>query len=152
MSALTGIQAQEHAQADYGLLERWDSKLPKSCFGEKLMFAVNGNPVPMEHWGLRRRYRAVSREVIAAYQRQDKQWLVLLGQEIDDLHHAMSTSDPDPFATILQEQATRLRLPPHQSRLTFTVNPGSYPKSRSLALYEWATPRNLDIALLLGRQ
>jgi hypothetical protein len=121
-------------------------------FGEKLTFAVNGDPVPMEHWGLRRRYLAVSREVIAAYKRQDKQRLVLLGQEIDDLHRAMSTSDLDPFATILQEQATRLPLPPNQSRLTFTVNPGSYPKSRSLTLYEWATPRNLDIALLLGRQ
>jgi hypothetical protein len=32
MSALTGIQAHQHAETDYESLERWDSKPPKSCF------------------------------------------------------------------------------------------------------------------------
>jgi hypothetical protein len=140
--------------------------LSSHAFGKKLTSVVNVHLISMVHANLRRRYAAAHHQITGARRQRDSPRFALLYREMHDLDREMSSlpiarlsnapllvtptlPHPAPVATIVQAQAAQHVIPPNQISLTFTANRGATIRSLNSALFEWATPRNLDIALLL---
>jgi hypothetical protein len=112
--------------------------------------------------GLRNQLRVLERAIVPSASALDEETTRRLEVIGNDPWAALSRTPPSSVLSLgpggpqlgsaapTQAQAAQLAIPPNQAPLTFAVNGGAGINGPNSEVFQWATPRNLDIKDLLG--